>query len=314
MFANLQTVIPYTDYNNPLSRPGCWAYPDMLEVGNIGIYAQEQAHFGAWCIVSAPLTLGFNLSDQSTMNRVWPIISNTEAIAVNQQWAGHPGMLVKSWDPLPPNGSLYLWAVDCDSGDKGQYGFSYDSSTKTVHTPNSYCMDSTNNAELTGTTCNGQAAQQWAYNQTSGTLTTPSGQCMDINNFQGPEVETWGCNGGCNQQFTFNADGSMVDRCDGSSHPKKCISARNTSPVGGSQLMQIWAKPLPKSATACLVLNGLGSGPDQTVVIDFASLNITGSVTVRDIWLHKDLGTYKTSFTTDPIPYYDSRFYIFTAA
>ena len=27
MFTNLQTVLPYTDLDAPLSRPGCWAYP-----------------------------------------------------------------------------------------------------------------------------------------------------------------------------------------------------------------------------------------------------------------------------------------------
>ena len=33
--ANLQTTRPFQDAGSPLSRPGCWAYPDMLEVGRI---------------------------------------------------------------------------------------------------------------------------------------------------------------------------------------------------------------------------------------------------------------------------------------
>eukprot|EP00456_Euglypha_rotunda_P072685 TRINITY_DN6586_c0_g1_i2.p1 TRINITY_DN6586_c0_g1~~TRINITY_DN6586_c0_g1_i2.p1 ORF type:complete len:534 (-),score=57.64 TRINITY_DN6586_c0_g1_i2:133-1734(-) len=309
-FNNLQTVVPYTDYNNPLSRPGCWAYPDMLEVGNIGVFAQEQAHFGAWVVVSAPLILGFNLSDQSTMDRVWPIITNTEAITISQTWAGHPGMLVKSWNPNPPNDNLYLWAVDCDSNDKGQYGFSYNANSKTVSTPNGLCLDAKNTAELVGADCSGSSTQQWNYNSTSGELKTSSGSCMDINNFQGPEVEIWGCNGGCNQQFNFNSDGSFSDRCSGS-QPKKCLSARTDSPVGGN-LMQIWAKPQPKGAVACLVLNSDQDGPATVVQIDLSSLNITGSVNVRDLWLHKDLGVAKDTFTTDAIPGYDSRFYLFT--
>jgi hypothetical protein len=283
----------------------------MLEVGNLGVYAQEQAHFGAWVVVSAPLILGFNLSDQATMDRVWPIITNTEAITISQTWAGHPGQLVKSWDPNPPGELLYLWAVDCDSSDKGQYGYSYDSNSKTVKTPNGYCLDAKNTAELVGSNCTGTSTQQWTYDSTTGELKTPSGQCMDINNFQGPEVETWSCNGGCNQQFTFKSDGSLVDRCTGSDHPIKCISSRTDSPLGGN-LLQIWAKPQPKGAVACLVLNSDQNGPDETVQIDLASLNITGSVNVRDLWLHKDLGVAKTTFTTDPIPGYDSRFYLFT--
>ena len=34
-FANLQTVVPYTHRDRPLSTQSCWAYPDMLEVGQI---------------------------------------------------------------------------------------------------------------------------------------------------------------------------------------------------------------------------------------------------------------------------------------
>lgn len=30
---------------------------------------------------------------------MWEIVSNREAISVNQQWAGHPGWRLKSWTP-----------------------------------------------------------------------------------------------------------------------------------------------------------------------------------------------------------------------
>jgi len=69
----------------------------MLEVGNFQgplSAVEERTHFGAWCIVSSPLILGTDITDTSVMARVWPIVSNAEAIAVNQQWHGHPGWLV----------------------------------------------------------------------------------------------------------------------------------------------------------------------------------------------------------------------------
>merc|ERR1711957_909850 len=53
------------------------------------------AHFGAWCVVSSPLILGMELSDEK-LTPVLDIITNEEAISVNQQWAGHPGMLVEN--------------------------------------------------------------------------------------------------------------------------------------------------------------------------------------------------------------------------
>jgi len=69
---NLQTTIKFQDYDAPLSRPGCWAYPDMLEVGRVAepapgtFFTWNRAHFGAWVIVSAPLILGMRLTDEVT--------------------------------------------------------------------------------------------------------------------------------------------------------------------------------------------------------------------------------------------------------
>jgi alpha-galactosidase len=48
VFGNLQTLVPFQDRVEPLSRPGCWAYPDMLEVGNLASFEEDRAHFGAW--------------------------------------------------------------------------------------------------------------------------------------------------------------------------------------------------------------------------------------------------------------------------
>jgi len=93
--SNLQNTIPFQDMQHPIAQPGCWAYPDMLEVANGALtYEESRSHFGAWCVVSSPLVLGFDLRNSTKMNQVWDIITNTEAIAVSQTWAGHPGRLV----------------------------------------------------------------------------------------------------------------------------------------------------------------------------------------------------------------------------
>ena len=96
MISNLQSVVKYVNHDPPLSRPGAWAYPDMLEVGNWhATFTEDRAHFGAWCISSSPLVLGFDLTNKTTMDRVWSIVANRELIAVNQAWHGSPGILVK---------------------------------------------------------------------------------------------------------------------------------------------------------------------------------------------------------------------------
>lgn len=97
--ANLQTTVPLAAKG--LSRPGCWAYPDMLEVGcehgpggtgDPGLSkAETRSHFGAWAIVSSPLTLSHDVTNDTVTDSIWDVISNKEVIAVNQAWAGHSG-------------------------------------------------------------------------------------------------------------------------------------------------------------------------------------------------------------------------------
>ncbi|KAJ9460399.1 Alpha-galactosidase [Diplonema papillatum] len=93
MMHNLQSTVPYSGHP-PLSRPGAWAYPDMLEVGRLASHIEDRTHFGAWCIISAPLILGHNVTDTALTGRIWDIVANKELIAVNQDWAGHPGSRV----------------------------------------------------------------------------------------------------------------------------------------------------------------------------------------------------------------------------
>jgi len=100
---NLQTTIQWA--KSGLSYPGCWAYPDMLEVGCLhgphgnddpGLsFAEARSHFGAWCVVSSPLILSHDVTNETTTKAIWDIISNTEAIAVNQAWYGYSGSVFK---------------------------------------------------------------------------------------------------------------------------------------------------------------------------------------------------------------------------
>ena len=70
----------------------------MLEVGRIQVNGQlhlgwNRAHFGAWCVASAPLILGLDLAQQDTLAAIVPVITNAEATPSIRR-AGHPGQLV----------------------------------------------------------------------------------------------------------------------------------------------------------------------------------------------------------------------------
>ena len=99
---NLESAVRFLSRDAPLAGRGCWAFPDMLEVGNMDElepWEWEQAHFGAWLIMSSPLVLGFDLRNDSLVSASWPFIANTEALAVSQSYAGHPGWRFAAWTP-----------------------------------------------------------------------------------------------------------------------------------------------------------------------------------------------------------------------
>jgi len=106
----LSNLMSTTEFNEGLAGPGCWGYPDMLEVGvsqmpargplNFLTPTETRTHFAAWCIVSSPLTLSHDLTNDTVMDAVWPIIANREALAVNDAWVGDAGVLVKKSDAM----------------------------------------------------------------------------------------------------------------------------------------------------------------------------------------------------------------------
>eukprot|EP01051_Picozoa_sp_SAG22_P017160 SAG22_NODE_2581_length_2419_cov_1.480603_3_plen_72_part_00 len=61
----------YNDRPDPFSHPGCWAYPDMQEIGNYNgpdplRTDEEKTHWALWVIISSPLILGLDMSIAET--------------------------------------------------------------------------------------------------------------------------------------------------------------------------------------------------------------------------------------------------------
>eukprot|EP00937_MAST-01D_sp_MAST-1D-sp2_P001784 g1784.t1 len=101
------------------SRPGCFAYADMLSIGapiagtpihqaasargcaNMTL-DEERTLFSLWCAVSSPLVLGFDVADDAVVARYWHIVANERALAINAAWAGEAGRLLKEAPPSDP--------------------------------------------------------------------------------------------------------------------------------------------------------------------------------------------------------------------
>lgn len=82
---------------------GCWADPDMLEVGNGGQTADEyRTQMSLWCMFPAPLILGNDVRSMTQATK--DILMNAEVIAVNQDPAGQRGVRIKK------NGDSEVWS------------------------------------------------------------------------------------------------------------------------------------------------------------------------------------------------------------
>eukprot|EP00937_MAST-01D_sp_MAST-1D-sp2_P000108 g108.t1 len=107
-------LTPFLEVTTPerASRPGCWAYPDMLAIG-AGVMQrgwlakgcpalrpeEERSLFSAWAVVSSPLILSFDITVDSEVERLWPLIANERVLGINAQWAagarGEAGHVLK---------------------------------------------------------------------------------------------------------------------------------------------------------------------------------------------------------------------------
>jgi alpha-galactosidase len=74
--------------------PGHWNDPDMLEVGNGNLTADENyTHVTLWCMLSAPLLIGCDMPKMSPF--IVSLFSNDEVLAVNQDALGRQGWRAK---------------------------------------------------------------------------------------------------------------------------------------------------------------------------------------------------------------------------
>ncbi len=110
-FLGFTKILDLQENLETYSGPGHWNDPDMLEVGNGDLtYEENKAHFSLWCILAAPLMLGNDIRDMS--DEVLDIITNKEAIAVNQDKLGRQGKKVRD------DGDFEVWARELYDGSK----------------------------------------------------------------------------------------------------------------------------------------------------------------------------------------------------
>jgi hypothetical protein len=308
IYHNVHSLLPFLG-SPPLSRPGSWAYADGMELGRMsGPYrdAEDRTIFGWYVITSNPLYLGHNISDDATNDRVWPVVSNIEAIRINQQWLGHPGRLVKTWGSgegvTQPTGRG-VYNVTCDSSDKTQLQWSYNASSMelTHQYGNSppKCMDqSSDNRQIWIADCDAKKkSQRWQF----GKATARDGYAVlqslahAVQNVSVP---------GAQNSVGFARKGakfSTLMRIDPQTGQLKqitqtpgkkagapaCISSRAINPVNPNSTYELWSKPVAGGKTAALLVN---NGLPAEVAFSISELGLAGALSVRNVWNHTDEG------------------------
>jgi alpha-galactosidase len=102
-------ILDLQDGLQSYAGPGHWNDPDMLEVGNGGMSLTEyRAHFSMWCLLAAPLLAGNDIRSMSA--DIHDILTNKEAIAIDQDPLGREGRRVKRAD------GLEVWAKQLADG------------------------------------------------------------------------------------------------------------------------------------------------------------------------------------------------------
>eukprot|EP01113_Clastostelium_recurvatum_P042802 TRINITY_DN6976_c0_g1_i2.p2 TRINITY_DN6976_c0_g1~~TRINITY_DN6976_c0_g1_i2.p2 ORF type:complete len:127 (-),score=19.29 TRINITY_DN6976_c0_g1_i2:47-427(-) len=110
--------------------------------------------------------------------------------------------------------------------------------------------------------------------------------CVDVYNNVGPVVQSYTCNGGANQKWSLGADGLIH-----SGDPNLCLATGNPS--------QVWAGPLSDGSYAIILFNVAGATQNITVAWNQVFSIVPSTVSVRDLWAHKNLGQFSTGFSSE---------------
>ena len=93
------------------ASPGHWNDPDMLEVGNGGMTAEEyRTHMSLWALLAAPLLAGNDLTKMNA--ETIALLTNREVIAIDQDPAGVQG------DRFSAEGPYEIWVKPLADGSK----------------------------------------------------------------------------------------------------------------------------------------------------------------------------------------------------
>ena len=264
----------------PFAGPGHWHDPDMLLIGNGCVSLEEErTQMAIWSISAAPLIMGNdprNISDASKA-----ILMNKDAIAVDQDALGQMGVRLDNSSSAPQQ----RWARNLADGSVA-VGLYNKGGAPAPPNP-------------TGAAC--AAPASWT-NTTDGYYEACGGAAGNVGQFSGLSADAAKaacCANAACAGLSFSCDDATC--ATGSGYYKGNSMCGFTKAAG--------YKGFAKTATI-----PSGGGSAQDITIEFADVNLYGSVKVFDIWASSPMGTFTGSYTAKGVAFRDTAFLRLTPA
>eukprot|EP00039_Didymoeca_costata_P029529 m.25051 g.25051 ORF g.25051 m.25051 type:complete len:553 (+) comp7669_c0_seq3:40-1698(+) len=306
-----------TDTQRKLAGPGAFPNPDFLEVGysprnkitTAMNLVEQRSMFTMWAALPGPLILSADLrvGREGLDPQVLAILMNKEVIAVNQDARASPMMPVRRQDGIEvwrkPLSSTSGIADDtfavlffnrniseqpltrigmgaCSSTDVLKLSITQQGMLQLLSN-SSLCIGSIGTCNcsnppspqlgIVACDINDRTQTGWSYDTKSKQLNHDSGH--DLNSGPVCPGEAVNCmmiypsQGHQNEQYIFDTNTGTIASAD--------------------------------NANSCIVAGASGQGPARQVSVSWAELNLnsTQTVSVRDLWNQKDLGSFQNSFS-----------------
>ena len=121
----VEQIIDQQEGLRKYAGPDHWNDADMMEIGNGMSVNEDRAHFSMWCMLASPLIAGNDIRHMS--EETLAILTNKEAIAINQDTLGIQGFVYYSSDDLE------LWLKPLAGGDWAACFLNRDEEAKTIN-------------------------------------------------------------------------------------------------------------------------------------------------------------------------------------
>eukprot|EP00042_Codosiga_hollandica_P033938 m.233308 g.233308 ORF g.233308 m.233308 type:complete len:553 (+) comp54289_c0_seq2:1-1659(+) len=328
---NWEALVNCINVNAPLSPfagPGHWNDPDLLQNTGVGSYGpdrqnwyqsdlQSRSQFSMWCIMAAPLLISADISAVSQYAlETW---GNEEAIAVNQDPLGIQGIRVAGFD-LGSTSGTNVWARPLANGSWAAVFLNNDPFNQSI-TCNYTCFsqmkfrapnepaDSPDYFPVLMQNCEpGNIAQQWVVEDNSTIISLAYSRCLDVWNCDTSEqaiVDSYPCAaagqtvsrysttcGAMAQTWTINANRTITSALTG-----QCLDQYEFS----YNEVDIWDCNGGQNQQWNVLLDGTIRNQLSGQCLT-ATYYTNQTLSVRDLWLHQDIGyTTTMGFTAENV-------------